>query len=93
MSTKAPSGRGVNNPSHAPQYQPAPVSAGGEPIQQRRLAHPGLAGDEHQPALAPSRLVSVFGQRAQCLLPLKQSHAHSVGHMAPRRQSRGAARP
>jgi hypothetical protein len=69
-----------------------------ELLHQRRLADARLAGNQHQPPVAPPRLLRISGQRRQRLVPLKQPHHHSVAVAAqvanhggcPAKQERGA---
>jgi hypothetical protein len=65
---------------------PAPArigQAGGELLQQRRLAHPRLPGDKHYPALALAGLISVVSQQSQRQAPFLQNHAASVSQTQP----------
>ena len=78
-SNSGPSGRGVNRPSQTPQAHRAAgssVASRSERLDQRRLADPGLAGDQDQPAVAGARLLRVLGQRGQRGLPFQQRHGH-----------------
>jgi hypothetical protein len=51
-----------------------------EPLDERRLAHPGLAVEQDQAPLAAPSLGRVAGQQGQRRLALQQLHGTSVGH-------------
>src|SRR6516165_2881632 len=60
-----------------------------EMLEQRRLAHPSLAGNQHHAPITDRRRVGVLAKRGQRMLSLQQRHTGSV---APAKVLRNACR-
>ena len=73
MSTKGPSGRGVNNASQAPQRTRAGRAVVAEAAQQRGLAYAGLPTDEHHaPMRAALHGIHALAELFELVAPLEQ---------------------
>ena len=62
----------------AEQHPRAGVEILEEPGDERGLADPGLAGDEHDAALAARGRVARLGERRQCPVALEQLHGSTI---------------